>query len=137
VESATQPAASAPATTTAAAPATTSSFAPSRPVAAAPAAAAPSAQAAADAAELDEIEREIDLLASRVGAVNNGLDNLQRQQAAMGYGLRGDMAARQASMKNNFAKAQNAIAANDGARAKRYAEAAAKDVEVLERFLGR
>lgn len=136
-EPTTEPAASGTSSASAAAPATKSTFAPPRPVAAAPAAAVPSAQAAADAAELDEIERDIDLLSSRVASVNNGLDNLQRQQAAMGYGLRGDMAARQASMKNNFAKAQNAIAANDGARAKRYAEAAAKDVEVLERFLGR
>jgi hypothetical protein len=47
------------------------------------------------------------------------------------------MAAKQSSMKVNLAKAQNAIASNDAVRAKRYAEMAAKDVEALERFLGR
>jgi eukaryotic-like serine/threonine-protein kinase len=101
------------------------------------AATAPDPQAAANAAELDEVEKEIDQLTGRAAAVNTGLDNLQRQQAAAGYGLRGDMAAKQSSMKVNLAKAQNAIGSNDVVRAKRYAEQAARDVEALERFLGR
>ncbi|MEO6120213.1 MAG: hypothetical protein ABIP12_05930, partial [Terriglobales bacterium] len=105
------------------------------PAQAAPA--GPDPQAAALAAELDEIERSIDQLTGRAEAVNTGLDNLQRQQAAAGYGLRGDMAAKQSSMKVNLAKAQSAIGANDAVRAKRYAEQAARDVEALERFLGR
>jgi hypothetical protein len=107
------------------------------PATAAPAAAQAPAQTGPTAAELDEIEHEIDQLTSRAASVNTGLDNLQRQQAAAGYGLRGDMAAKQSSMKVNLGKAQNAIAANDAVRAKRYAEMAAKDVEALERFLGR
>jgi hypothetical protein len=98
--------------------------------------AAPS-QPAADTAALDAIEHEIDQLTSRAAAVNNSLDTLQHQQQAEGYGLRGDIAAKQASMKLNLSKAQTAIGANDGARAKRYADLAASDVEALERFLGR
>ena len=94
-------------------------------------------QVAPDTAELDAIEREIDQLTSRAAAVNSSLDTLQRQQQAEGYGLRGDIAAKQASMKINLSKAQSAIGQNDAARAKRYADMASADVEALERFLGR
>ncbi len=87
--------------------------------------------------ELDKAEHEIDQLTARAGAVNSSLDNLKRQQAASGYGLRGDMAGKQASMNANLSKAQDAINRNDLARAKRYAALAAADIEVLEKFLGR
>lgn len=93
--------------------------------------------AAARAAELDAVEQEIDQLSNRAASVNSSLDNLQRQQATSGFGLRGDMAARQASMKNNLAKAQDAIAQSDLERAKRFAKLADSDVEALEKFLGR
>ena len=86
-------------------------------------------------AELDAVEHDIDQLTSRAGSVNSGLDNLARQQAAAGYGLRGDMAAKQASMKLNLSKAQDAISHNDAKRAKRYAEMAGADIEALEKFL--
>ena len=92
---------------------------------------------AAAAAELDEIERQIDGLTGRAAAVNSSLDTLQRQQQAEGYGLRGDIVSKQASMKLNLQKAQDAIEHNDAARAKRYADMAAADAEALERFLGR
>ncbi len=95
------------------------------------------ANAAAAARELDEVEHQIDQLDSRVAAVNNGLDHLAQQQASAGYGLRGDIASKQSSMKVNLAKAQNAIEHNDAARAKRYADLAEADVEALEKFLGR
>ena len=101
------------------------------------AAAAAKAEAAAKEKELDEIEHEIDQLTGRAGAVNGSLDTLKAQNAAAGYGLRGDIAGRQASMKVNLAKAQDAIGKNDAARAKRYADLAASDLAVLEKFLGR
>lgn len=92
---------------------------------------------AALSAELDAVEHDIDQLTGRAEAVNSSLENLQRQQASMGLGLRGDMASRQASMKNNLAKAQDAIQHNDLERAKRYAKLAEGDIEALEKFLGR
>ncbi len=95
------------------------------------------AEAAAKAAELDAIEHDIDQLSNRASAVNSSLDNLQRAQAASGLGLRGDMASRQSSMRNNLAKAQDAIQHNDADRAKRYSKLAESDVEALEKFLGR
>ena len=94
-------------------------------------------QSAAESAQLDALEHEIDQLTGRAAAVNSSLDTMQRTQQAEGYGLRGDMAAKQASMKMNLAKAQDAIQHNDAARAQRYIEKTTADVEALEKFLGR
>jgi hypothetical protein len=91
---------------------------------------------AADSAQLDELEKTIDQISTRAAAVNSSLDRLQQQQAASGYGLRGDMAAKQASLKSNLAKAEEALQNRDPARAKKYADLADADAEVLERFLG-
>ena len=105
--------------------------------AAAAAAAAEKAKAAETGKELDEVEHQIDQLTGRAGGVESALENLKRQQAASGYGLRGDMAEHESSMKLNLSKAQNAIEHNDLERAKRYAGLAETDVEALEKFLGR
>jgi hypothetical protein len=69
--------------------------------------------------------------------VNSSLDRLQQQQGAYGLGLRADMAEKQASMKLNLTKAQNAIEHQDLERAKRYAKLAETDIEAVEKFLGR
>ena len=92
---------------------------------------------ASKATQLDEVEHEVDQLSSRAAAADTGLDRLQQQQAAAGYGLRGDIAARQASMRNNLAKAQAALEHGDLERAKRYQALAEADVEAIEHFLGR
>jgi len=94
------------------------------------------APAANDSTSFDEMETELDQLSNRAAAVNSGLDRLQQQQAASGYGLRADMVERQASMKSNLYKAEEAMQHHDVARAKKYSEMAGKDLEVLERFLG-
>ena len=98
---------------------------------------APPPAPANNSADLDEVEHEVDLLSNRAAAVNSGLDKLQQQQSAAGYGLRGDMVAKQSSMKNNLSKAQDAIDRGDSTRAKKYADLAQGDVEALEHFLGR
>lgn len=99
-----------------------------------------SAMAAPDAAnasaQLEELEQSVDQLSNRAAAVNSGLDRLQQEQSAAGYGLRGDMVERQASLKANLFKAEEAMQHHDATRAKKYADLAGKDLEVLERFLG-
>jgi serine/threonine-protein kinase len=105
--------------------------------ASASAAAAEKARAAEMAKQLDEEEHEIDQLTGRAGSISSSLDNLKRQQAASGFGLRGDMAEHESSMKLNLSKAQNAIEHNDLDRAKRYASMAETDIDALEKFLGR
>ena len=105
--------------------------------AASAAAAAEKAKAAELAKQLDEVEHQIDQLTGRAGSVESSLENLKRQQASAGYGLRGDMAEHESSMKLNLSKAQGAIEHNDLERAKRYAGLAEGDVDALEKFLGR
>jgi predicted nucleic acid-binding Zn-ribbon protein len=89
-----------------------------------------------DAASLDSAEQEADQLSNRAAAINSSLDHLQQQQSAAGYGLRGDIASRQASMKNNLAKAQSAVQSGDLQRARKYMDLAQSDVDALEHFLG-
>ena len=93
-------------------------------------------EAANSSAQLDELEQTVDQLSNRAAAVNSGLDRLQQEQSASGYGLRGDMVERQASLKANLFKAEEAMQHHDAVRAKKYADMAGKDLEVLERFLG-
>ena len=88
--------------------------------------------ASSSAAEMDELEKDVDQLSNRAAAVNSGLDRLQQQQEASGYGLRADMVERQASMKSNLYKAEEAMQHHDVARAKKYSDMAGKDLEVLE-----
>jgi hypothetical protein len=94
------------------------------------------APAANDAANFDELETELDQLSNRAAAVNSSLDRLQQQQSASGLGLRGDMAAKQASMKGNLFQAEEAIQHRDAARANKFVELTGRDLEVLEKFLG-
>jgi serine/threonine protein kinase len=104
---------------------------------------APSAQGnggmaapAANSADMDALETEVDQLSNRAAAVNSGLDHLQQQQSAAGYGLRGDIVAKQTSMKGNLAKAEDAIQQRDAARTKKYVDLTDRDLEALEKFLG-
>ena len=85
----------------------------------------------------DEVEHQIDQLSSRAAAVNSSLDRLQQQQNSAGYGLRGDIVAKQASMKTNLSRAESAAEGGDFQKAKRYADMAERDVEAIEHFLGR
>jgi len=98
--------------------------------------AAATAPTAPSPAELDEVEHEVDQLSARSAAVDASLDRLQQQQNSAGYGLRGDIVAKRASMDSNLSKAQNALQQGDIQRAKRYQNLAETDAEALEHFLG-
>jgi len=98
---------------------------------------AATATPASQAADFDELEHQIDQLSNRAAAVDTSLDRLQQQQNDSGYGLRGDIIAKHASLKNNLAKAQNALERRDAQKAKKYADLAQSDLEALEHFLGR
>jgi eukaryotic-like serine/threonine-protein kinase len=92
---------------------------------------------AADSKELEDLERQIDQLTSRAGSVHDSLDNLRRQQAAQGLGLRGDIATTQERMDIYLGKAQAAMRKEDAKGSKKYMELAEPEIEKLERFLGR
>jgi hypothetical protein len=85
----------------------------------------------------DDVERQVEQLSNRAAGVNASLERLQQQQSAAGYGLRGDMAARQASMNTNLSKAESAMERGDLATAKKRVDTAEGDAEALEHFLGR
>jgi eukaryotic-like serine/threonine-protein kinase len=92
---------------------------------------------APDPAQLQALDLESDQLSSRASAVNASLDNLQKQQAAQGLGLRGDIVASQQRMQAYLAKAQAAVGAQDATAARKYLDLAAVEVEKIEKFLGR
>jgi serine/threonine-protein kinase len=98
---------------------------------------APPTMSGMSASEVEELEHRIDQLSSRAAAIDNSLNRMQKQQAAAGYGLRGDMLAAQASMQTNLQKAQSSMEHGDPVKAKKYADAAAANAETLEQFLGR
>jgi hypothetical protein len=140
------------ASTPAAAPAAPVTASPTpAPAAPAPAAAAPakpqgvSASAPAvpapppgpDPKQLQALRDQIDQLTSRASAVNAGLDSLEKQQEAQGYGLRGDMVAAQQRMQTDIARAESALQAKDVDSAQQYLGMAETQTEKLEKFLGR
>ncbi|HKV23076.1 MAG TPA: serine/threonine-protein kinase [Candidatus Acidoferrum sp.] len=90
----------------------------------------------ADAALVQENEQRFDDMDSRTSAVSQSLDNLQRQQAAAGYGLRGDIVAAQSRLKTDLAKAQAATQKNDAKTAKKYLDMAEAELQTIEKFLG-
>jgi serine/threonine protein kinase len=96
-----------------------------------------SASEASAAKELEALQDEIDHLAARVASVNASVDRLKQEQAASGFGMRGDMAERQESMKINLSRAQDAAEHGDTAKAKKYYDRTTADLEALESFLGR
>jgi serine/threonine protein kinase len=89
------------------------------------------------AAQLQALDLENDQLSGRASSVVASLDTLQRQQAAQGLGLRGDMVASKQRMETYMSKAQAALQAKDANGAKKYLDLAAIEVEKLEKFLGR
>jgi serine/threonine protein kinase len=92
---------------------------------------------AEEAAQAEENEHRYDDIDSRSSAVSQSLDNLQKQQAASGYGLRGDIVSAQQRMKTDISKAQLAMQKQDTKSAKKYLDMAEAELVTLEKFLGR
>ena len=108
------------------------------PPAAAPAPSGPSPEEiAAQKKLLDEMETEDDHLNSRAAAVESSMAALEQQMNQSGLGLRGDMVAARANMRNDLAKANQALQGGDIDRARKYLDLAAREVEKLEAFVGR
>ena len=96
-------------------------------------------QAAAALAQkklLDDMEKESDQLDGRAAAVESSLDALEQQMHRDGLGLRGDMVTARSNMRNDMAKAKQALDSGDTDRARRFFDMAHHEVEKLEAFLG-
>jgi serine/threonine-protein kinase len=106
-----------------------------------PAAAQPAAQAPAvdlaKAAALRETQKAWPMLASRAGAISSSLQNLQQAQQRSGLGLRGDISASWKRMEYYMDQAEAAISAKDPALAKEHMDNADREIQTLEKFLGR
>lgn len=87
--------------------------------------------------QLEELEKQADVLSSQASSVNDSLDNLRRLQSSQGLSLRGDISSTQELMKTHLAKAQTALQNRDATGAKRYLDLAEGDVTKLDKFLGR
>jgi serine/threonine-protein kinase len=91
----------------------------------------------ANAAQLNELEHQIDQASGRAAAVKSSLDVLKQSMSRQGLGLRGDIVAAEARMDNDIAKADGALQNGDAARAKTYLDQAETEISTIERFLGR
>lgn len=125
-----------PAPAAASVPATPQGSPPPPPVAT-PAAQPPAAQPpAAPAAELRALRERMMLLGTRLGPLNATIQNMQRQQAAKGLGMRQDVVSSQQRAAFYLDEAESALRAGDPG-AKKNLDAAEREIEKLERFLGR
>jgi len=85
---------------------------------------------------MDDLEKESDQLNSRAAAVESSLDGLEQQMHSQGLGLRGDMVAARANLRNDLAKAKQAMESGDTERTQHFLDLAHREVEKLETFLG-
>jgi hypothetical protein len=100
----------------------------------------PPQNAAAEAAkrqQLQEVADQLVNLNARAGAVRSGLEGVRRSQAASGLGLRGDMVEASSLMDSNLQGASQALRAGDAASANTFLTRAERQIEKLEKFLGR
>ena len=93
-------------------------------------------QNAATAAQWEELERQLDELSSRANAASSSLDTLQREQAAQGLNLRGDIAASRERLHTYTTKAQAAMQNQDARNTQKYLSLAQGELETIEKFLG-
>jgi hypothetical protein len=92
---------------------------------------------AAAAAQMEEIRKQLDLLNIRMDTIKAGLENLRRQQAASGLGLRADMANAAQRMEYYCGLAETALQKRDPQGAKKNLDLAEREASKLESFLGR
>jgi serine/threonine-protein kinase len=108
--------------------------APAQP---APAPAAPPADAAAKRAALQQVREQVVMVATRASVARASLENIRRSQAASGLGLRADIT-EAVTLANTFIEGANsALNAGDAASARGFVEKAERQVEKVEKFLGR
>jgi serine/threonine-protein kinase len=86
---------------------------------------------------MDDMERQADQLDSRAAAVESSLGALEQQMHQSGLGLRGDIVESRANLRNDMAKAKQALDGMDTDRAQRFLSQADHELDKLEAFVGR
>jgi eukaryotic-like serine/threonine-protein kinase len=112
---------------------------PAPPVQAPPSAPQAPAQNAspANAAAVAELQERANLMSVRVGTIRTSFQSLQRQQAASGLSPRSDMVAADQRLGYQLDQAQSSLQQGDVAGARKRLDAAERDLEKLESFLGK
>ncbi len=87
--------------------------------------------------QMEALRDRMGQMDARVSAVRSSLDNLQRQQAAAGLGLRTDMVAAQQHLLYLMSEAETNIRNQEAASAGKHLDAADAELNKLENFLGR
>ena len=77
------------------------------------------------------------LMAVRVSSVKQSLETMRQEQARMGVGLRGDIAASSQRLEFYLDEAESALNHSEAEAAKTALSKAEKELGKLERFLGR
>jgi hypothetical protein len=132
---------SAPAPVTPSAPAPVAQQAQSSPAATPPAntqaAAQPAAAPGPSPAEVREQRQILMLLGTRARAVNTSLQTMRTEQARKGLNMRGDVTVAQQQMEFHLDEAESALKERDLDGAKKSLAAAERELERLEKLLGR
>jgi serine/threonine protein kinase len=89
------------------------------------------------AEQLKEVKEQLNLLGIRADTVKSSLNNLRRQQAASGVGLRADMTSSAQRMEMFLSQTESALNRRDAEAAKKNLDNAEREVSKLENFLGR
>ena len=76
-------------------------------------------------------------LGSRAAAVRSSFEAMEEQQRRSGVGMRRDMAAAAIRLRFLLEQSSGALATGDAAGAKRNLDLAERNLDQLERFLGR
>jgi len=90
----------------------------------------------AAAPAMEDLEDRLGKLAARAVAVRNSLKSLEESQRRSGLNLRADMAAARTRMEPQMDRAESMLKQRDSAGAVRAMDAAEREAEKLEKFLG-
>jgi serine/threonine protein kinase len=85
---------------------------------------------------MDDLEKQADQLDSRAAAVESSIAGLEQSMQQSGLGLRGDIVASRANLRNDLGKAKQALEGMDTDRAQHFMDLASKELDKLEAFVG-
>jgi serine/threonine-protein kinase len=103
----------------------------------APAAVQPSAAQPNASGAIEELQEKMVALGARASAAKESVENLRRQQQSQGLNLRADIGAALNRMEQYMNRADAALAAHDPNAAARNMDLAEREVDKLDKFLGR
>ena len=106
------------------------------PAAPAPQAAAPAQGPAVNEAALEEIRDRFVSIGSRANALGTALKNLENQQRAQGVGMRMDISTAWRRMEALLDDAEASLKGGNAERAKKNLDAAEREADKLDKFLG-